>query len=316
MMESSPYAQALISGDQKPKSKKSKKKKKKEGEEHTFAPPRSQSGPAQKEDMVTLKNPMFFNNYTGNDPTVTSGYNTGAMSAPPTLRPDQHAAIIKKENGMYTIRNPAFQSAFYNGGNSPTGPPPGIPTPSYNATSSPGPIGPPQSSQSVHQMDRRSYEGNNFSQSTPFAAGESSQSFGAPSKPYSAIGSEMKTVLQRKAAMFPNGMNKQMDEMPFGVTGMGDQYSHFGGIGPQSQAGSFNTFGLGNSFSPQEGSSFQNGHYQGQQHKYEDLKFLQNLQPGQHLNSEVCYILKIVCYLICYALLHVPFLRNFIRVLM
>ena len=98
----------------------------------------------------------------------------------------------------------------------------------------------------------------------------------------------MKTVLQRKAAMFPNGMNKQMDEMPFGVSGMGEQYSHFGGIGPQSQAGSFNNFGLGNSFSPQEGSSFQNGHYQGQQHKYEDLKFLQNLQPGQHLNSEVC----------------------------
>lgn len=280
-MESSPYASALISGDQKPKSKKNKKKKKKEGEEVTFAPPRSQSGSTQKEDMVTLKNPMFFNNYSGNDPTVTSGYSSsnGAMSTPPNLRPDQHAAIIKNENGMYTIRNPAFQGAFQNGGS-------GISTPSFSAPL-PAPIGPPQSSQNLN----RSYEGNNFSQSTPFASAESNTSCEAPSTPYSAIGSEMKDVLQRKAAMYPNGFNKHMDGMPFSVTGLGEQYSHFGGIGPQSQAGSYNNFGLSNTFTQQESSSFQNGHYQGQQHKYEDPIFLQNLIPGQKLNAEVCNLL-------------------------
>ena len=303
MMESSPYSQQLIAGSEpKTKSKKNKKKKNKK-EDDSAAAPKLRSNGQNADDMVTLKNPMFFGGYSGGDGSG-NGISSN-ISGNPNLRPDQHAAIIKNENGMYTIRNPAFYNA------TPSGPPPGLSNPVFNA-SMPTPIATQNLSQtalnsqnsmnlpnstmnSMNLMNSQNgngnhdtprYEGNNFQQSTPFR--EANVSF-APSKPYSAIGSEMKTVLQRKAAMYPNSGISKQDGMSF--DGQGGAYSHFGGIGAQP-AGNFNSFGIGgNSFG--DANNFQNGHYSGQQHKYEDINFLQNLQPGQQLNSEVIILFSL-----------------------
>lgn len=61
--------------------------------------------------MVTLRNPMFGNMMSQNSPPLMPI--TGR--AIPTLPMDQPASIIKNENGMFTIRNPALQAAVANG---------------------------------------------------------------------------------------------------------------------------------------------------------------------------------------------------------
>lgn len=106
MVETAPHAETATS------KKKNKKKKNKSDES-------SQNNSSSNDRIVTLKNPMFYNN--GN----ASGSNSEPMNAmmrnlqtPPFVSPmapePSQASIIKNENGMYTIRNPTFQNSFGN----------------------------------------------------------------------------------------------------------------------------------------------------------------------------------------------------------
>uniref|UniRef100_A0A1I8MIB8 Uncharacterized protein n=1 Tax=Musca domestica TaxID=7370 RepID=A0A1I8MIB8_MUSDO len=71
--------------------------------------------------MITLRNPMFHGSSTGAPATILpqAGLMQGRpLDAYPIAAPlpvDQPAAIIKNENGMYTIRNPALHQAVTNG---------------------------------------------------------------------------------------------------------------------------------------------------------------------------------------------------------
>ncbi|XP_017039941.1 uncharacterized protein LOC108087192 isoform X2 [Drosophila ficusphila] len=75
--------------------------------------------------IITLRNPMF---HQGNGPVSGGGMMPpnpnpmppvrnfgGALPVAPPMAMDQPAAIIKNENGMFTIRNPALHQAVTNG---------------------------------------------------------------------------------------------------------------------------------------------------------------------------------------------------------
>jgi hypothetical protein len=193
--------------------KKNKKKKSKgdgnDGSSNKLNQQQSNGG----ERMVTLKNPMFFNNNnstTSNNNNNNSSTNNGNsetmmsmmrnLQTPPFISPmndPQQASIIKNENGMYTIRNPAFQNAFGAAGTS--------------SSSNSGPIDSNTSS--------------NRSSFMPFE----SDSHGEQSQPKcsSVIGSEMKNVLQRrKEQEFAH-----LDPYQYSMRSSSSQYSHFGGSG-------------------------------------------------------------------------------------
>lgn len=91
--------------------KKKSKKKRNKADENTS------NVNSTNDRIVTLKNPMFFNNQANNNPEPINSMMRN-LQTPPFVLPagDQNAAsIVRNENGMYTIRNPSFQSAF--GGN-------------------------------------------------------------------------------------------------------------------------------------------------------------------------------------------------------
>lgn len=251
MVESNPHAihtsQANAPSDGAGGKKKNKKKKgKSDGSENSAAAQQQQQ---QAERMVTLKNPMFFNNPT--EPMNSMMRNlqpTPPFVAPMAAEPHT-ASIVRNENGMYTIRNPSFQNAF--GGNS-SAPTQFVPRP---------------------QMEPATM-------SRPFAQGQFAAPFesDAPStessqpKCSSVIGSEMKNVLQRrKEQEFAANLD------PYQQYGMRPQntYSHFGGPGMN-----FNNNGINcdDNFNQSSASGFQS-----YPSNYDDLR----LQPGQMLNSEV-----------------------------
>jgi hypothetical protein len=190
MVESAPLAEAAAPAV--PAGKKKNKKKKAKQEEN------GQQQQQQVPDrMVTLKNPMFFNN-----PSEPINSMMRNVATPPFVSPlapePQSASIVRNENGMYTIRNPTFQTAFSGngagggGGGSQNSSPAFAPRPPMEPIARP----------------------------TQFAA------FDADSQPKcsSVIGSEMKNVLQRrKEQEFAASMQYNMRQ-PTG-------YSHFGGSG-------------------------------------------------------------------------------------
>lgn len=185
MVESAPLAEAAVPVTA---GKKKNKKKKAKQEENVQ--------PTQPDRMVTLKNPMFFNN-----PTEPANSMSRNVQTPPTVAPSaaepQSASIIRNENGMYTIRNPSFQSALGGGGGGGGGG-------SQNSSPAFTPRPPMEP----------------IARPTQFAA------FDDDSQPKcsSVIGSEMKNVLQRrKEQEFAANMQYGMRQ-PAG-------YSHFGGPG-------------------------------------------------------------------------------------
>jgi hypothetical protein len=95
MVEASPGSDAPA-----PTNKKKNKKKKVKQEE------------TQPDRMVTLKNPMFFNNPSEPINSMMRNIQTPPFVSPMTASEPQTASIIRNENGMYTIRNPSFQNAF------------------------------------------------------------------------------------------------------------------------------------------------------------------------------------------------------------
>ncbi len=179
--------------DNSKKSKKKKNKKKKGGNEEV-----QNGGSSHKSDMVTLKNPMFNQDNNLMNMMEQQGYgNTAARRA------EQTASIIKNENGMYTIRNPAFQNSFF-------------------------------------RMN------DNSAEVKPTTSNENSFSSPLPLRPQPGpyYNPPMNNFVN-------NDMKPQMPTDAFG-------YSNFG----------------------MDSNGYQNK-------RYDDFSFLETLQPGQHLNSEV-----------------------------
>lgn len=230
--------------------KKKNKKKKAKAEASDNAQQQQQHQQANVDRMVTLKNPMFFNNPT--EPVNPMMRNSTPPFVSPMATEPSSASIIRQENGMYTIRNPSFQNAF--GASNPSAP--FVPRPQMEA------IG------------------------RPFAPSQFNSSFeneGPPpteaSQPKcsSVIGSEMKNVLQRrKEQEFAATMD------PYQQYGMRPNaaYSHFGGPGMN-----FNNNGThcDDSFMQQSSSGGFPSYPSQMMSNYDDLR----LQPGQMLNSEV-----------------------------
>ncbi|KAM7362853.1 uncharacterized protein ACRADG_013368 isoform 2-T5 [Cochliomyia hominivorax] len=73
--------------------------------------------------MITLRNPMFHGSPAAaaaatpmlQQPVLLPGRSLDSFAMPAPLPADQPAAIIKNENGMYTIRNPALHQAVTSG---------------------------------------------------------------------------------------------------------------------------------------------------------------------------------------------------------
>lgn len=191
------------------------------------------------------------NNNNGSSETVKSMMRN--LQTPPFVSPMEQpnqASIVKNENGMYTIRNPAFQSIFTGG---------------YNNGS--------------QQQQQQQPTQQNF---VPATSSTSSGSFSQYTEPdtvempkcNSVIGSEMKNVLQRR---------KEQEYMDWNQShGMRSQYSHFGGMtfnGNNCDDGGFGR--------PARPSSSGSGCYPSYPSptmaNYDELR----LQPGKMLNSEV-----------------------------
>ena len=228
--------------------KKNKKKKGKSDVVENTSQAKNQQTPPDR--IVTIKNPMFYNS-----PSEPMNSMMRNLQTPPFVSPmaEPHSAfIVRNENGMYTIRNPTFQSAF--GATSPS------------ATFAPRP-----------QMEP---VGSQFSQSqyAPFDGNATTQSTSSQPKCSSVIGSEMKNVLQRrKEQEFAANID------PYHQYGMRSQpqvYSHFGGSGVNfSNNGTFNDDKF---MQPPSQSTYQS-YPSSMIPNYDDLR----LQPGQMLNSEV-----------------------------
>lgn len=246
MVESNPHASnSKVSAPDAAGGKKKNKKKKAKSEANE-----NLSASQQHERMVTLKNPMF-----NNGPAEPINSMMRNIQTPPFVSPmaePNSASIVRNENGMYTIRNPSFQNAF-GGGNAPA--PAFVPRSQVEATNR------PFSSQFTFEND------------TP--AMESAQP-----KCSSVIGSEMKTVLQRRKEQEFAANNTDHYDRQYGMRQPVSTYSHFGGPGVNFNNNGTNcddTF-----MSKQSSNSFQT--YQSpMMSNYDDLR----LQPGQMLNSEV-----------------------------
>lgn len=176
-------ANAGTSADSNKKNKKKKNKRKKNKNEDA----------SNNSEMITLKNPMFNQDANLMSMIGQQGYGMPAAQAP---RVEQPASIIKNDNGMYTIRNPAFPNSFYRGVDTKPGPPA-----NDNTFSNPGRAQPGTYYNSTHSNN--------------------------------------------------NEMKKQPDV--FGC----------------------NDFGVDSNCA--------------QNKRYDDFSFLETLQPGQHLNSEVIF---------------------------
>lgn len=226
---------------------------------------------------------MFFNNNNNNNANNSNnvaGSSETMMSmmrnlqTPPFVSPmDQNqASIIKNENGMYTIRNPAFQSIF-SGGNSSGGSSSAQPTVAGNNSYGNGMMGSSYNANSNY---------NNMPPSAPTAPStfssfepDYSQQQNEMPKCNSVIGSEMKNVLQRR---------KEQEYMDWNH-GMRSQYSHFGGM-------NFNGNNCDESFGrPARPSSSGSGCYPSPtMSNYDELR----LQPGKMLNSEVNLVVNFI----------------------
>lgn len=243
MVESNPHAETVVG-----KKKNKKKKAKTDGADNA----QSTSNSNQADRIVTLKNPMFFNNPSEPMNSMMRNLQTPPFVSPMAAEPST-ASIVRNENGMYTIRNPSFQQAF--GG--------GSPSQSFMPRPVAEPVGRP------YAPNMNSFGA--FEPETPSV--EVSQP-----KCSSVIGSEMKNVLQRrKEQEFAANMD------PYNQYGMRKPaaYSHFGGNGVN-----FNNNGthLEENYSQQQAAGgFQPYQSSMMPNNYDDLR----LAPGQMLNSEV-----------------------------
>lgn len=197
MVESNPHAQN-IRPNAVPESTGAKKKNKKKKAKAESAESASSGRQQQNhEQMVTLKNPMFHNPADPKLETMMRNMQTPPFMATMPAEP-QSALITKNENGMFTIRNPGFQSTY------------GMDTSGF--------VPRPQVEQSprLHQPSQFPSFGND--ELTVEAHPKCS-----------VIGSEMKPVLKRRQEQeFSTGMEGYN---PYGIQTPMSTYSHFGGSG-------------------------------------------------------------------------------------
>ncbi|XP_055678177.1 uncharacterized protein LOC129786938 isoform X2 [Lutzomyia longipalpis] len=307
-----PAAAAAAAAAEEP-AKKGKKKNKRRGKGAKEELPNSRNrrdSDAQKQTskIITLRNPMFH--------AVTDAIRHQSVPLRPQSLPgmtgDPPAAIIKNENGMFTIRNPALHQALSSG------------------------VG-----TNFRQYSPNVYGGGcptdtqeNFSY---FSDGMTAACNGTPAattKCNSAIGSEMRNVQQKQMPWQPhqpssegNNQQQQQDESAFNhihthfnPQPTGRSYSPFdnqqsygfngdflGGSRVTQSHGYFSSSGAQmngsspGSYSVFSGSDCSANHqpintqsrFSGDMDEVElstklsELSFLQNLQPGQRLNSEV-----------------------------
>jgi hypothetical protein len=185
MVESAPLVEA--SAPITAAAKKKNKKKKAKQEENNV---QQQQDQGKAERMVTLKNPMFFNNPAEPMASMVRNVQTPPFVSPLAPEP-QAASIIRNENGIYTIRNPSFQNSFAGG--------------SQNSSPAFAPRPPMEP----------------IARPTQFAAFEGD----AQPKCNSVIGSEMKNVLQRRKeqefqANMQFGMRQPAGYSHFGGSGV------------------------------------------------------------------------------------------------
>ncbi|CAO1442735.1 unnamed protein product [Diamesa serratosioi] len=294
MVESVPYANnphlnKVKNNKKKKKANKMEAAAESKQEQHQQRPPQNLAPGAER--MVTLRNPMFGQSGPEQQATMTPSMRNSQPTQPFTLPEPHTASIFKNENGMYTIRNPAFQNAFFS-----------PPTPTAAAVS----INPT----SYNRMNTNSYApfgetGNhNIRESSPSVVPTTLAFNPAPTPPpsstssaqpkcNSAIGSEMKNVLQRrKEQEFHAGME---NAFKYGAVGTPPRshseqgYSHFGEKNNVNSGNYMMNFNNGdceqneNAFMSQSGPNFQHQQSYPLIPNYDDLR----LQPGQHLNSEV-----------------------------
>lgn len=253
MVESNPHAynsQSSVPTDNAVGKKKNKKKKAKADADQNPVKSSTTHQQQQAADrMVTLKNPMFFNNPT--EPMNSMMRNlqpTPPFVAPAAAEPST-ASIIRNENGMYTIRNPSFQNVFGASNPAPT-------------TYAPRP-----------QMDSmgRPYETRQFGS---FENDPPSMESAQP-KCSSVIGSEMKNVLQRrKEQEFAANMDPYQQHFDMRPQ---SSYSHFGGPGMN-----FNNNGTNcdDSFMSYNSSMITN---------YDDLRLQPGQMLNSEVNSQIAY---------------------------
>lgn len=249
MVESNPLAyKTQTNAPSEPAGGKKKNKRKKGKSDATAETSQANQQQTPTDRIVTIKNPMFYNPTSEPMNAMMRNLQTPPFVSPMAVEPPP-ASIIRNENGMYTIRNPTFQSAF--SGSSSV--PPFAPRPQME------PIG----SQLSQSQFAPSFDGD--------AAPHGS------SKCSSVIGSEMKNVLQRRKEQEEYAANID----PYHQYGMRPQalsYSHFGGV-------NFSNNGIisDDNFMPQNSSNAYQSFPSSLISNFDDLR----LQPGQMLNSEV-----------------------------
>lgn len=299
--------------------KKKRKSRNKKGDE-----PTEDLSNSQLPKLVTLRNPLFHaNNEVLRQPMP-------GIARPATQLPvqiDQPAAIIKNDNGMFTIRNPALHQAISNGvlssgvpANRSYGPdhnyivPESAPKedPFFNRSSvqtSDGSVCPPkhtvaigsevkhaqQKKQQQKKQQQMFWPGNN--------AGPRNANIGTTS--VSPVFNNINSLQNQPGQAFtpydnqaPYGFNGMFGASPVAVPVTTSAQSNFyngNGLGGFSN-GVTNDYGylFGNTQHRCDDSpplSSTNNYYEGlaqnYSNKYDDMTFLYNLQPGQRLNNEV-----------------------------
>lgn len=280
---------------------------------------------SQHPKLVTLRNPLFHANNEVIRQPIPAGINRPAAQIPVQI--DQPAAIIKNDNGMFTIRNPALHQAISNGVLSSGAPGNRSYGPEHNY------IVPEPTPQDDTFFNQNSVQTNNGIPCAP--------------KHTTAIGSEVKHAQQKKQQqkkqqqmLWPgnniglrnatasatsdspvfNNINNAKNQPSQAFTQYDNQspygFNEFYGASPvtvpvttQAQGNFYNGNGFsgysngvtndcgylfGNSQHRCDDSpplSATNTYYEGLNqnytNKYDDISFLYNLQPGQRLNNEV-----------------------------
>lgn len=313
--------QQLVANAANAKLKRRKRKGRNKKSDEAATP--ADAGNQQQQKLVTLRNPLFHGNSELRQPMPTIGRSAAQLP----LQIDQPAAIIKNDNGMFTIRNPALHQAISNGvlsGNgsrSSYGPehnyivPEAIQNDSFysNNSTATNSSGAPKHTVAIgsevkHAQQKKQQQNKQQQQQQMLWSGNNiggirnpASSTTSDSPVFNNIGN-MKNQSNQAFSSYDNqspyGFNDFFGTSPVTVPatsqGQGNYYNG-NGFGSYSN-GTTNDCGylFGNSQHRCDDSpplSSTNNYYegltQGYTNKYDDMTFLYNLQPGQRLNNEV-----------------------------
>lgn len=312
-----------VNGDASKKLKAKKKKNKKSAD----TPPDAAANHSQNK-IVTLRNPLFqqasaANDAQGSGMHAQPAYQRNQM---PAMNVNQHASIIKNENGMFTIRNPALHQQLTNSVNTQYRP--------YASELFPHEVKPDNFSYFSENMNPlaagRHPNAPSYAQPIPMPP-SSKTSQHQQQKSTQAIGSEIKNAHQIKnMPWYPVNQQQQQPKQP---TQNGDIFNNLSHLNPQRSYSPFDAstnYGFNSDFisaststtATGAGAGTQNQYYKGAYSSYnntatdsdslfsssgtgtgggaastcgsngffksyDDNSFLNSLHPGQRLNSEV-----------------------------